>query len=97
MWKLKLPWIDLLSIKPDGQLSRNELTAMWYRLYTQHYLKLEQNRLIDLSSKWNRYDMLLNKKVEFLYKEKIETGCVKGVDGLGKIILDMNGKLETFA
>ncbi len=92
--EIETPWTDLLSIKPDWQLSRNELTANVVSDLYATLSKLEQNRLIDLSSKWNRYDMLLNKKVEFLYKEKNETGCVKGVDGLGKIILDMNGKLE---
>lgn len=92
--KIETPWIDLLSIKPDWQLSRNELAAnVVLALYTT-LSKLEQDRLIDLGSKWNRYDTLLNQQVEFFYKEKIEIGCVRGIDEHGKIILDIGGKLE---
>ncbi len=92
--EIETSWIDLLSIKSGGQLSRNELAANVVSALYATLSKLEENRLIDLSSKWNRYDMLLNKQVEFLYKDKIESGFVKGVDGLGKIILYMDGKLE---
>ena len=92
--EIETSWIDLLSIKPDGQLSRNELAANVVSALYATLSMLEENRLIDLSSKWNRYDMLLNKQVEFIYKEKIETGYVMGIDRLGKLILDVNSKLE---
>jgi len=92
--EIETPWIDLLSIKPDWQLSRNELAANVVLALCTTLSKLKQNRLIDLTSKWNRYDMLLNKQVEFLHEENIKTGCVKGIDELGKVILELGGKLE---
>lgn len=92
--EIETPWIDLLSIKPDWQLSRNELAANVVLALCTTLSKLEQNRLIDLTSKWNRYDMLLNKQVVFLHEENIKTGCVKGIDELGKVILELDGKLE---
>ncbi len=94
--RIETPWIDLLSIKSDWQLTRNELAASVISVFKTTLLKLEENRLGTLDSKWRQYDMLLNKRIEFLNKEKISMGYVRGIDGLGRIILDISGKLEHF-
>jgi len=94
--RIETPWIDLLSIKSDWQLTRNELAASVISVFNTTLLKLEENRLGNLDSKWRQYDMLLNKRVGFLNKEKICMGYVKGIDSLGRIILDIGGKLEHF-
>lgn len=94
--EIETPWIDLLSIKSDWQLTRNELAASIIAVFKKTLLKLEENRLGTLDSRWRQYDMLLNKRVEFLNKGKKHMGYVRGIDDLGRIILDINGKLEHF-
>ena len=94
--EIETPWIDLLSIKSGWQLTRNELAASIIAVFKKTLLKLEENRLGALDSRWRQYDMLLNKRIEFLNKGKKHMGYVKGIDDLGRIILDINGKLEHF-
>ena len=92
--EIETPWVDLISVSKDWQLSRNELAAKVISVFYQAISKLEENRLGDLNSIWSRYDMLLNKKIEFLDQEIKRTAYVKGIDEFGKIILDTGGELE---
>ena len=55
--------------------------------------KFEKNHLIGLSEKWNEYDMLVNKKVEFLFNGEANSGTAKGIDDLGQIIIENSGQL----
>lgn len=91
---IEAPWTDLLSIKSDWDISRNELAANVIDGIHTTLSKLEKGRLGSLDSKWKQYDLLLSKRIEFLSEGKINTGCVKGVDNLGQIIIDLGGKLE---
>jgi BirA family biotin operon repressor/biotin-[acetyl-CoA-carboxylase] ligase len=90
--EIETPWIDLLSIHPDWQLSRNELAAKVVAVLYETLQKLEANQLRNLNAEWKRYDMLLNNTVEFLHDGEIKTGNVKGIDDLGLIILDIGGE-----
>ena len=91
---IEAPWIDLLTIQPGWQLSRNELAAKVVAVFYETLKKLEANQLRDLSVKWGVYDMLLNKKVEFLQDGVIKTGYVKGIDDLGLIVLGIDAESE---
>lgn len=89
------PWIDLLMIKPDWSSSRNEIAASVVAALCDTLSKHEKNKLQDLNSAWSRYDMLFNKEVSFLYKEDNRKGWVKGIDELGQIVIEIDGKLES--
>lgn len=93
--EIETPWIDLLSIQPDWQLSRNELAAKVVAVLYETLQKLEANQLRNLNAEWKPYDMLFNNTVEFLHDGEIKTGNVKGVDDLGLIILDIEGEPES--
>jgi BirA family biotin operon repressor/biotin-[acetyl-CoA-carboxylase] ligase len=92
---IETPWIDLLSILPDWRLSRNELAAKVVTVFYKTLQKFEANQLKGLDSKWKTYDMLCNKKVEFLQDGGIKTGHAKGIDNSGLIILDIEGEAES--
>jgi BirA family biotin operon repressor/biotin-[acetyl-CoA-carboxylase] ligase len=92
--QINTPWIDLLTINPDWQISRNELAAKVIAAFCATLDKLEENQLTELSLKWNQYDMLCNKKVEFLKNKVINTGEVLGIDDLGKIILKVDDEIQ---
>ena len=91
--QINVPWIDLLSVKPDFQISRNEISAKTLAFFCETLKKFEQNNLIGLAEKWNEYDMLLNKKVEFLFNGVANSGTAKGIDDLGQIIIENDGQL----
>ena len=92
--KIETPWTDLLSIKSDWGISRNELAANIIDAFHTTLSKLEKSRLGNLDSTWKQYDMLLSKRIEYLSEGKLNTGYVKGVDGLGQIIIDLGDRLE---
>ncbi len=87
------PWVDLLSIKSNWYLSRNELAANIIAAFYNTLTKLDKDLSGDLNTKWQPYDMLLDKNIEFLNQGKLNTGLVKGIDELGQIVLDLDGKL----
>lgn len=89
----EVPWVDLLSIKSDWELNRDNLSAKIIRSFYNVLTKLEGGLLGDLNTKWLPYDMLLNQRVQFLHDGESNIGLVMGVDNQGKIILDMDGKI----
>ncbi len=91
--RINTPWIDLLSIKPNWQVSRNELSAQLIEILMNTLTHFEQEKLNDLAVRWNDYDMLKNEQVQFLYDGEIGVGEVKGIDESGQIILNMNGEV----
>lgn len=86
------PWIDLVSITSDLEMTRSKLSANVIRSFYNTLTKLEQGLLGELHSKWRPYDMLLNQRIKFLHDGKFNTGFVTGIDELGKIVLDLDGK-----
>ncbi len=91
---LDTPWIDLLLAKPDWQVSRNELAAKVINAFCLVLTNFEQNRLTNLARLWGSYDMLVDKEIKFNLAGEIENGKVLGIDDLGKIVLEINDKIE---
>lgn len=91
---IETPWIDLFSIQPDWQISRNELAAKIVALFYETLCKHENNQLGQLGVEWQRYDMLQNKKVKFLRDGSEKSGLVKGLDDSGLIVIDIEDKAE---
>lgn len=91
---IETPWIDLLSVQPDWQLSRNELAAKVITVFYETLQKLEANQLKELGARWKVYDMLYDKPVKFLRDGSMKSGHVKGLDDAGLIVMDIDGKPE---
>ena len=92
--QIDTPWIDLLSAKPDLQISRNYLSAQVINAFCLILTKFDQLQLTDLTKSWDSYDMLKNRHITFLFNEKKSKGKVLGIDNLGQIIIEINGKPE---
>lgn len=92
--ELDRPWIDLNIIKPEITYSRNEIAADLLAKLHQTIRDFEDGRLKNLPAKWQRYDMLSDQQVCFIYNDIKQEGMVKGVDDKGNIILDLDGKIE---
>jgi len=87
------PWVDLLTIQSDWNLSRNKLAADAVTSFYQTLIGLGKSKLGSINSKWRSYDMLVNKKIQFLNKGKTDSGWVKGIDEVGNIVLDLDGNI----
>jgi len=90
--QLDNPWVDLVSHKPDWEMTRNEFAAHMIVSLTKALARLESNNSIGLSLMWSRYDALRQRQVEFTYQNKCNIGVVHGIDELGQIIMSVNGE-----
>ena len=91
--RIETPWVDLISIKPEWNTSRNELAAQIISVIVKTLFKLENNNHIDLSSIWSRYDLLYQRQIEFTYENQRKVGVALGIDDQGQIIIDLAGNL----
>ena len=87
-------WIDLISIRPDWVMSRNEFAAHVISSLSKTLDSLENNVLANLSSTWSRYDLMRHRRVEFTYENQRNVGIAQGIDELGQIIMQINGKVQ---
>ncbi len=92
--KPETAWIDLISIKPDWVMSRNEFAAHVISSVSKTLANLENNILENLSSTWSRYDLMRHREVEFTYENQRKVGIAQGIDELGQIIMQVNGKVR---
>lgn len=86
------PWVDLISYKPEWEMSRNELAAHVIFSITQALSKLENYDHVNLPLIWRRYDLMYQRQIEFSYNKKRNIGMALGIDEQGQIIIELDGK-----
>ncbi len=89
---LKTPWIDLISLNAKVNTSRNDWTALIVSEICKTIIALEENRLINLKSCWQKFDMLINKQVNYIYEGARFHGKVIGISEIGNILVRTNDK-----
>ena len=90
--ELQNPWIDLLMINPNWNISRNEIAADLISSFYKTIDHFEQGKLESLAYKWTNYDMLMDKQIEYLENGKSSQGRVIGIEDSGNLVLNRNGK-----
>ncbi len=86
-------WVDLLSLHPSWNMSRNELAANVFKVLRDILLKLENSTIQGLEHSWAKYDALLGKEIKFTYQDKRCSGTMSGVDEKGMIKIKTNEKI----
>ncbi len=76
-----------------GNTIQRELICAIFTTYFERALQ-DLNSII---KSWNEYCLHLGTEVSFSYKQAKYTGIFKGLSDEGHAILDINGKIETFA
>ena len=90
---LTTPWTDLISVKPDFNISRDELVALLISATINAIQNLEADEEVDLPAEWKKFDILYEREIDYTYKDHRYTGLVKGIDNSGYIIIDANKEL----
>lgn len=93
--ELDNPWTDLITVNPDWNISRNEIAADLLAAFYKLLNGFEKGELKDLGIKWRRYDMLLDKPIEFQDGEDKCDGIVVGINENGQLLLNQNGILKS--
>lgn len=92
--QLQTPWIDLLMIDPDWNISRNVIAADLLTIFIQTLDDFEQDKLVDLSNKWESYDMLKDQHIKFKNNDEVCTGLVLGVDDNGNLVISLDDEIK---
>lgn len=90
---LETPWVDLITIKPDWAMSRNEFAAQVIYSLRQTIADLENDTLANLPAAWRHYDAIRDSRVEFTYRRRRHTGIARGIDESGQILMQINGNV----
>ena len=83
-------WTDLVSLQPGWKICKNELAAHVIRTLTVMLSRFDKDNLGDLSHAWDRYDLMRNRKVGFIFQDQNMSGVVRGIDIHGRIMICVN-------
>jgi|GEM_PF-1113057 len=90
------PWIDLLKVAPKWSKSRNQLAAEIVHEFNDVLCRFDNNDLGCLPSIWKQFDMLQNKRVNFMFRDELTVGKVLGLNDNGEIIINVEGSAHHF-
>lgn len=89
------PWIDLTSLSSE-KIDRNLLSAALILELQALLPQYEKKGLKPHLAKWQTLDCFLNKPVNVLLADSNVAGICRGIDESGALLLEVNGKLETY-
>jgi len=89
------PWIDLTSLSSE-KIDRNLLSATLVSELQALLPEYEKKGLKPYLSIWHRLDCFLDKPVNVLLADKNIAGICRGIDDSGALLLEVDGKLESY-
>lgn len=89
------PWIDLNSLSSD-KVDRNLLSAALITELKSLLPEYEKEGLKPYLTKWLTLDCFLNKPVNVLLADNNIAGICRGIDESGALLLEVDGKLESY-
>jgi len=89
------PWIDLSSLSRD-KVDRNLLSAALISELKSLLPEYEKEGLKPYLGKWLTLDCFLNKSVNVLLADNNIAGICRGIDESGALLLEVDGKLESY-
>ncbi|WP_094752620.1 bifunctional biotin--[acetyl-CoA-carboxylase] ligase/biotin operon repressor BirA [Psychromonas sp. CD1] len=89
------PWIDLNSLGTK-QIDRNELSAYLILELERLLSEYEQHGLKPYLERWFNLDCFLNKEVNVLLADTVQTGVCRGVNENGALLLAVEGGIKEF-
>ena len=78
----------------NNDVNINMLIARLCDSFNEHFNIYQANPRLILE-KWNKYSQISGKKVEFSWENKALSGIAEGIDNLGHLIVNVNGKKYT--
>ncbi len=88
------PWTDLVELKCDSDISRNELSILLLRSINQALLNYKQNGLTQLIPRWNELDVMFGKEVVIQGVSNTLKGVARGIDESGALLLLSSGEIR---
>ena len=91
------PWTDLHSFLGTGTPSRTRLAAALIRALADACRGFEQHGLAGTATDWQMFDALAGREVTLLLDERRIDGVAHGIDGFGRLLVDIDGNARPFA
>lgn len=76
--------------------SRNKITADLIVNFINNYQRFISYGLKEFLSKWQKYDLLLDKTVQINIANNITAGIYKGINEQGALLVEINGEVKSF-
>jgi len=90
------PWIDVVSILPEQNISRNTLVASLINTIIDVLRTGQPVRFSDYLEPWNRYDLAKNKSVTVKLGDRTLVGKALRVDETGALVVRVGQRIERF-
>lgn len=87
-------WTDICSNVTNWQCSRNKLAAELINALVDGMYDFENNTVTDLLSRWSRWDVMHNAKVDVLSDQVTQQGIARGIDEKGCLLLETKSGLR---
>lgn len=91
------PWVDLATILPAEQVSRNQLAAAMIDHLMEACDRFGKHGLEGLTQDWQPYDATHGRAVEIQQATGVQRGISCGIDEFGRIVLDIDHQRKTFS
>ena len=89
-------WTDIISETSGWSYSRSELVGMLLGTLVQTLNDFEDGSLRELPQSWSAYDLAIGKQVQLLLANKTILGKAMGVDELGALRLERDGRIDQY-
>lgn len=89
------PWTDLTQCKVTE--GRNSITAVLLQCLLTGLASYQTNGFEPFRSEWKRWDILTGKNVSLHTSQQVIDGIARGIDDTGMLVLEVDGKIRTFA
>ncbi|PKF61538.1 biotin--[acetyl-CoA-carboxylase] synthetase [Psychromonas sp. psych-6C06] len=89
------PWVDLTSLSRE-KIDRNLLSATLILELQKLMPEYEKRGLKPYIERWLALDYFLDKPVNVLLAETQKAGICRGIDEAGALLLEVDGKVETY-
>lgn len=89
------PWIDVYTIE-GKQPARNRLAGLLLNELATILAEFQQNGLNAFYDQWQSLDVLNQKLVSINTAQGFITGIAQGIDEQGNLLVEIDGKLQTF-
>lgn len=93
--KINQPFTSLDEIE-KGSTQRNRLAGIVLNQLIATLVHFEKKGFLPYLNRWSSHDYLKNRKIQLKYQDKIITGMVRGISDQGALLLEMNGKIQSF-
>ncbi|MEL0657675.1 bifunctional biotin--[acetyl-CoA-carboxylase] ligase/biotin operon repressor BirA [Psychromonas arctica] len=89
------PWIDLNNISTQP-VDRNQLSGLLIKELRMLLSDYEEKGLVPFLDRWFELDYFLNKQVNLIVADNVQTGICRGINEQGALLLEIDNEIKPY-